>query len=69
MKKLEVIIVNYNSLDWIEKVLISLYKYYIPYSKYNISITIVDNASSDNSIEFIEKNYPQINLLRGIILH
>lgn len=64
-KQLEIIIVNYNSLAWIEKTLSSLYKYYIPYSKYNIIVTIVDNASTDNSVEFIEKNYPKINLIKS----
>lgn len=63
-KILEVLIINYNSLPWITKTLETLYKYYIPYSKYNVFVTIVDNASDDGSIEFIEKNYPQINLIK-----
>jgi GT2 family glycosyltransferase len=64
-KKLEIIIVNYNSLFYIEKTLFSLYKYYIPYSKYNIFVTIVDNASTDNSVEILRKNYPQISLIKS----
>ena len=65
MKKLEIIIVNYNSLPWITKTLDSLYKYYIPYSKYNVIVTVVDNASSDNSVEIIEQIYPRINLIKS----
>jgi len=65
MKKLEIIIINYNSLDWTEKVLTSLYKYYIPYSKYSVVLTVVDNASNDGSADFIEKNYPKINLIKS----
>ena len=65
LKLFEIIIVNYNSLNWIYKTLTSLYKYYIPYSKYNVIVTVVDNASTDNSVEFIEKNYPKINLIKS----
>ena len=65
MKKLEVIIVNYNSLPWILKTLDSLYKHYIPYSKYNVVVTIVDNASTDNSLQIIENKYPQIKIIKS----
>ena len=64
-KSLEVVIVNYNSLPWITRTLESLYKYYIQHSKYNIIVTVVDNASSDNSVSIIEKQYPQINLIKS----
>lgn len=64
LKRLEIVIVNYNSKIWVEKTLSSLYKYYIPYSKYNVIVTVVDNASTDNSVEFIEKNYQKINLIK-----
>lgn len=65
MKKLEIIIVNYNSSVWMEKTLSSLYKYYIPYSQYNVIVTVVDNASTDNSVEIIEEKYPEINLIKS----
>jgi len=64
-EKLEIIIVNYNSLSWITKTLSSLYKYYIPYSKYNVVLTVIDNASTDDSVKIIEKNYPQVNLIKS----
>ena len=64
-KKLEIIIVNYNSLYWLKKALDSLYKYFIPLSKYNIIVTIVDNASTDNSVQIIEKDYPEVNLIKS----
>ncbi len=64
-KNFEIIIVNYNSLYWLKKTLNSLYKYYVPFSKYNVVITVVDNASSDNSVEILEKEYPKINLLKS----
>ncbi len=64
-KIFEIIIVNYNSSYWLKKALNSLYKYYIPFSKYNVIITVVDNASSDNSVEMLEKEFPQINLIKS----
>ena len=64
-KTLEIILLNYNSYYWLEKALISLYKYYVNYSKYNIVVTVVDNASGDNSIEMIQKNFPKINLIQS----
>lgn len=62
---IEIIIVNYNSSFWLKKTLDSLYKYYIPFSKYNAIITVVDNASSDKSVEILERDYPEINLLKS----
>ncbi len=64
-KTLEIILVSYNSYYWLEKTLNSLYKHYINYSKYDIVVTIVDNASNDNSVEMLQKNYPQINLIKS----
>lgn len=53
-----IIIVNFNGKEYLEKCLASLLK--INYSNYEI--IIVDNNSTDDSIEFIEKNYPQVIL-------
>ncbi len=64
-KKLEIIIVNYNNSYWLEKTLISLYKHFINYSKYNTIVTVVDNASNDNSVEMLQNKYPQINLIKS----
>ena len=64
-KIFEIIIVNYNSSFWLKKTLDSLYKYYVPFSKHNVIITVVDNDSSDNSIEILEKEFHQINLIKS----
>lgn len=64
-KTIEIIIVNYNSSFWLKKTLDSIYEYYIPYSKYSIIVTVVDNASSDNSIEMLEQSYQQVNLIKS----
>lgn len=64
-KTIEIIIVNYNSSFWLKKTLDSIYEYYVPYSKYSIIVTVVDNASSDNSIGILEQSYQQVNLIKS----
>lgn len=65
MKTLEIIIVSYNSLIWLKKTLNSLSKFYLPYSKYNIIVTVVDNASTDGTVSFLETEYRKINLIKS----
>jgi len=57
-----VIIVNFNVKEFLEQLLTSLQK-----SLQNIpsEIIIVDNASSDNSQEFIRTNFPNLTLLEN----
>jgi len=55
-----IIIVNYNGKSHLEKCLQSLTK--INYS--NIEIILVDNNSSDSSIEFVEKNYSNVVIIK-----
>ncbi len=54
-----IIIVNFNGKPLLEKCLESLQK--IDYENYEI--ILVDNDSSDNSIEFIKNNYSSIKLI------
>lgn len=65
MKTLEIIIVSYNSLNWLKKTLDSLNSFYLPYSKYNNIITVVDNASSDGTVYMLQRNYPKVNLIKS----
>lgn len=57
--KISVIIVNYNGKKWMEKCIDSLksqtYK--------NLEIVIVDNASSDDSVEYIRSTFPAVTLV------
>lgn len=55
-----IIIVNYNGKLYLEQCLKSLTK--IIYK--NIEIILVDNNSSDNSLEFVKINYPNIIILK-----
>ena len=55
-----IIILNYNGLKWLQKCLSSVLK-----TNYlNYKILIVDNNSSDNSINFVKNNFPQVETLK-----
>ena len=56
------IIINYNGLKWINHCIQSLNK-----SSVKNHIIIVDNGSSDDSLDFIKTNYPDIKLIENKI--
>lgn len=58
MIKVFVIIVSYNGKYWYDRCFESLRHSTIP-----VSVVVVDNASSDDTIEFIKTNYPEIILI------
>jgi len=60
LPRVSVIIVNYNGKALLEKCLESLSK--VNYE--NFEIIVVDNNSTDGSIELVTKNYPSIILLK-----
>lgn len=59
--KVSVIIVNWNGEKWLKKCLDSLFG-----QKYrNFELIIVDNASEDNSVEYIKEHYPGVTIIRN----
>ena len=61
MSKTAVVILNWNGQKLLEK--------FLPLTIKNsniegVSIIVADNASSDNSIEFLEKEYPEIRIIK-----
>ena len=52
---LSIIVLNYNGQYWLEKLLVSLEKHYLPKTNYQVEIIVVDNASTDNSVRLIKK--------------
>ncbi len=56
-----IIIVNWNAEKYLKKCIDSLFEQ----TYKNFEIIVVDNASTDNSVEFIEKNYPQVHLIKN----
>lgn len=53
--KVEIVIVTYNGLPWIDKCLSSCV---------DINVIVVDNNSSDATVEYIKENYPKVKLLK-----
>ena len=60
LPKVSVIIINYNGIELLEKCLESLFK--VEYD--NFEVVIVDNNSSDNTIDFLTKNYPSVIIIK-----
>jgi len=58
--KISVIIVNYNGKKLLENCLESLFK--TDYN--NFEVILVDNNSTDGSMEFVTKNYPKIIVIK-----
>jgi len=60
--KTAIVILNWNGEKLLEKFLPSILKYSnLP----NIEIIVADNASTDNSIDFIKNNYPTIQIIKN----
>lgn len=60
MKKVSVIIVNYNGIKWLPECLTTLTNQ--TYPKYEI--ILVDNGSNDESVSYVEQNFSQIKLIK-----
>lgn len=58
--KLSVIIVNYNVRYFLEQCLISVYK---AIENIEAEVFVVDNTSTDSSIEMVKTNFPQVKLI------
>ncbi len=60
LPKISVIIVNYNGKSLLEKCLESLFK--VNYD--NFEVILVDNNSTDDTVDFVTKNYPSVILIK-----
>lgn len=60
-KLISIIILNWNGKRWLKKCMDSLESQ----SFKNFEIILVDNNSTDNSVGFIKKNYPLVNLIQS----
>jgi GT2 family glycosyltransferase len=61
-KSISVVIPNYNGKHLLERNLPSVFEA-LEHAKIDYEIIVVDDYSKDDSIEFIEKNYPQIHVI------
>jgi GT2 family glycosyltransferase len=58
IQKIYCIIVTYNGIQWIQRCLSSLVD-----NKYPVHIVVVDNASTDDTVSFIQKNFPAVKII------
>lgn len=61
MKKIAVVILNWNGKNFLADLLPTLVQHTPP----EVDIVVGDNASSDNSVEFLKQNYPQIQIIQN----
>lgn len=61
MKLISIIIVNWNGRKWLRNCLDSLYSQ----TYKDFEIIFVDNASEDDSVYFVRKNYPRIIIIQN----
>jgi len=59
---LAVIVVSYNSRDWLEPCLRSIYEFA---GGLDVDVVVVDNASTDGSAELVEERFPRARVIRG----
>ncbi|MCB0514752.1 MAG: glycosyltransferase family 2 protein [Chitinophagales bacterium] len=59
MPKVAIVILNYNGKHWLEKFLPSVCATQYP----NFQLIIADNASTDESVTWLEKHYPQVSII------
>jgi len=58
--KVSIVLLNWNGRNFLEQFL----PYIISFSQQTAEIVVVDNASTDGSVEFLTKHYQQVRLIR-----
>ena len=61
MKKIAIVILNWNGKKLLEEFLPTVVRYS---SLPDVEIVVADNGSTDESLSFLETSYPQISLIR-----
>jgi GT2 family glycosyltransferase len=58
--RIAIIIVSWNTVDYLELCLTSLFRHY---NNPQSEVVVIDNASGDGSVEMVQKKFPQVRLL------
>ena len=61
--KIAIVILNWNGKQLLEKFIPSIVKYS---NLTNVEIVVADNASTDDSVNFIQQKYPKIKIVQNI---
>lgn len=61
MKRVAVVILNWNGVEYLRKFLPSV----VAHSSDVADIVVADNASTDSSLAFLESEYPQISIIKN----
>jgi len=61
LPKVSVIVINYNGKHYLRRCLSSLDRTNYPRDRYDV--LLVDNCSSDDSVDFVETNFPWVKLI------
>ena len=59
LPKVAIVILNWNGQSYLEKFLPSV----LATAYYNAEVIVADNGSTDGSVSFLEKHYPQVRLI------
>ncbi len=58
---LEIIILTYNSEFWLKKTLTTLSEHYLSHTKRSVQVTVVDNASTDETQRLLASTFPWVH--------
>ncbi len=61
MKEVAVVILNWNGNKFLKKFLPSIIKF----SRADAEIVVADNASTDNSLEILQKDFPEVRVIKN----
>lgn len=60
---LTIIIVNFNGQFWLKKTLTSLNEQYLEQTKQKVEVIVVDNGSTDNSVQLVKNDFSWVSLI------
>ncbi|MEA2056667.1 MAG: glycosyltransferase family 2 protein [Patescibacteria group bacterium] len=63
--KLTLVILNYNSQFWLKKTLTTLKQFYLDKTKTKVDTIVVDNASQDESVDLLKKEFKWVKLIKS----
>lgn len=60
-EQITIVVLNYNGVSFLQKCFTSIFKQNYP----NLEVILVDNASTDNSVSFVKKNFPKVKIVQN----